>query len=60
MCYRETKNKTFLNHAENLAAFILNNAAMAKDGVLYWDYNDLIKNREMHPPKQLRLQLCMN
>jgi unsaturated chondroitin disaccharide hydrolase len=39
MCYRETKNEAYLQHAEKIAKFILNNPAMPKDMVPYWDYN---------------------
>jgi rhamnogalacturonyl hydrolase YesR len=39
MCYRETGNKDYLDHAERIASFILNNANLPKDGVPYWDYN---------------------
>jgi hypothetical protein len=40
MCYRETKNKTYLKQAENIAKFIFNNPNMPKDMVPYWDFND--------------------
>jgi unsaturated chondroitin disaccharide hydrolase len=39
MCYRETKNKAFLQQAEHVAKFILNNPTMPKDLVPYWDFN---------------------
>lgn len=39
MCYRETKNKTYLEQAEHIAAFILNHPNMPKDLVPYWDFN---------------------
>jgi len=39
MCYRETKNKAFRNHAENIANFILKNPNLPKDLVPYWDFN---------------------
>ena len=39
MCYRFTKDKNYLQHAENIAAFILNNPNMPKDLVPYWDFN---------------------
>jgi alpha-L-fucosidase len=39
MCYRETKNKAFLNQAEHIASFILNNPHLPKDGVPYWDFD---------------------
>src|SRR3954465_15775320 len=31
MCYRETKNKAFLDHAERIASFILKHANLPKD-----------------------------
>ncbi|MBS1563421.1 MAG: glycoside hydrolase family 88 protein [Bacteroidetes bacterium] len=39
MCYRETKNKAFLEQAEHIAAFILNHPNLPADKVLYWDFN---------------------
>lgn len=39
MCYRETGNKAYLQQAENIAKFILNNPTLPKDLVPYWDYN---------------------
>jgi hypothetical protein len=39
MCYRFTKNKRYLQLADGIAAFLLNNPTMPKDGVPYWDYN---------------------
>jgi unsaturated chondroitin disaccharide hydrolase len=39
MCYRETKNKAFLDHAEKIANFILKNPTLPKDLVAYWDFN---------------------
>ncbi|OON68473.1 glycoside hydrolase family 88 protein [Hymenobacter sp. CRA2] len=39
MCYRETRNKVYLQQAENIARFILNHPNMPKDLVPYWDYN---------------------
>jgi alpha-L-fucosidase len=39
MCYRETKNKAYLNQAEHIAAFILNHPNLPKDLVPYWDFN---------------------
>ncbi|WP_295654664.1 glycoside hydrolase family 88 protein [uncultured Mucilaginibacter sp.] len=39
MCYRETHNKAYLEQAENVARFILNNTNLPKDLVPYWDYN---------------------
>ena len=39
MCYRETKNKAFLNQAEKIAGFIFNNPTLPKDLIAYWDFN---------------------
>lgn len=39
MCYRETGDKKYLQQAENIGNFILNNPSMPKDLVPYWDYN---------------------
>jgi unsaturated chondroitin disaccharide hydrolase len=39
MCYRETKDKRYLQQAEHIAQFLLNNPNMSKDLVPYWDYN---------------------
>src|SRR6186713_761891 len=39
MCYRFTKDKKYLEHAERIAAFILNHPNMPADLVPYWDYN---------------------
>jgi rhamnogalacturonyl hydrolase YesR len=39
MCYRETKNKIYLQQAEKIAKFILNDPNMPKDLIPYWDYN---------------------
>jgi hypothetical protein len=39
MCYRETHNKAYLEQAENVAKFILNNPNFPNDMVPYWDYN---------------------
>ncbi|HYC28379.1 MAG TPA: glycoside hydrolase family 88 protein, partial [Chitinophagaceae bacterium] len=37
MCYRETKNKAYLQQADHIAQFILKN--LPSDLVPYWDYN---------------------
>lgn len=47
MCYRETKNKAFLVHAEKIAAFILNHPRMAPDLIPYWDYD--VPNLQSEP-----------
>ena len=39
MCYRETKNKAYLQQAEHIASFILNNPHMPADLVPYWDFD---------------------
>lgn len=39
MCYRETGDKKYLQQAENIGNFILNNPSTPKDLVPYWDYN---------------------
>lgn len=39
MCYRETKNKAFLDQADHIAAFILHHPNMPADMVPYWDFN---------------------
>ncbi|MFC3810855.1 glucuronyl hydrolase [Lacihabitans lacunae] len=40
MCYRETGDMKYLQHAERIADFILNNPALPQDLIPYWDYND--------------------
>lgn len=39
MCYRETGNKTYLQQAEHIASFILNNPHLPADLVPYWDFD---------------------
>ena len=39
MCYRETKNKTYLKQAEHIAAFILHHPNLPSDGIPFWDFN---------------------
>lgn len=39
MCYRETKDPKYLEQAEKIAAFILNNPRLPKDLVPYWDFD---------------------
>ena len=39
MCYRETRNPVYLQHAEKIANFLLNNPNLPKDMVPYWDFN---------------------
>jgi hypothetical protein len=38
-CYRETKNKSYLDQAEHIASFILKHPNLPKDGVPYWDFD---------------------
>ncbi len=40
LCYRYTKNKTYLTQADGIANFILSNKITPADGIPYWDYND--------------------
>ncbi|WP_286477252.1 glycoside hydrolase family 88 protein [Empedobacter falsenii] len=40
MMYRFTKNKKYLDFAQNIAGFILNHPNLPKDKIPYWDYND--------------------
>jgi len=40
VCYRETKDPKYLEHAENIAKFLLNNPNLPGDMVPYWDFND--------------------
>jgi unsaturated chondroitin disaccharide hydrolase len=39
MCYRETGKKEYLQHAENIANYILKHPNLPKDLVPYWDFN---------------------
>jgi uncharacterized protein YyaL (SSP411 family) len=39
MCYRETGDRIFLDHAEKIAAFILNHPNLPEDLVPYWDFD---------------------
>lgn len=40
MTYRFTKNKRFLEHAKNIAKYIMNNPSTPDDNIPYWDYHD--------------------
>ncbi|WP_267431577.1 glycoside hydrolase family 88 protein [Chryseobacterium sp. GM_Chr_1] len=40
MMYRMTKDRKYLQQAQNIAKFILNNPAMPEDKIPYWDFND--------------------
>jgi len=37
--YRETKDKKYLDQANHIASFILNNPNLPKDKIPYWDFN---------------------
>jgi hypothetical protein len=39
MCYRETKDKSYLAQAKNIANFILNHPNLPTDKIPYWDFN---------------------
>ncbi|MGE5496519.1 MAG: glycoside hydrolase family 88 protein [Syntrophothermus sp.] len=39
MCYRETRDRKYLDAANKIAAFILNHPNLPKDKIAYWDYN---------------------
>jgi unsaturated chondroitin disaccharide hydrolase len=39
MCYRETKDKKYLDLAEKIAGYILKHPSLPEDLVPYWDYN---------------------
>lgn len=39
MCYRETGDQRFLDHAKKIADFILTNIKIPTDGIPYWDYD---------------------
>jgi hypothetical protein len=39
MCYRETKDKRYLDQAEKIAAFIFNHPNLPDDLIPYWDFN---------------------
>ena len=39
MCYRETKNKAYLDQADLIANFIMHHPDLPVDLVPYWDYN---------------------
>jgi unsaturated chondroitin disaccharide hydrolase len=45
MCYRETKDLAYLQQAEHVAAFLLNNPKLPADKIPYWDFSvpDLAK-----------------
>ncbi len=39
VCYRETKDKRYLEQAVKIAGFIKNHPRLPKDGIPYWDYD---------------------
>jgi len=39
LCYRATRNPTYLKQAEEVARFILTHPNLPADGVPYWDFN---------------------
>lgn len=39
MCYRETKDKRYLDQAEKIASFIFNHPNLPEDLIPYWDFN---------------------
>lgn len=39
MCYRETKNKNYLEQANRIAQFILHHPNLPEDRIPYWDFN---------------------
>jgi len=39
VCYRETRKKFYLQHAEKIASFLFHHPNMPKDLVPYWDFN---------------------
>jgi len=39
MMFRETKQARYLEHAENIARFILNHPRLPEDKIPYWDYD---------------------
>jgi rhamnogalacturonyl hydrolase YesR len=39
MCYRETKDVSYLNLAEKIASFLMNHPRLPADGVPYWDFD---------------------
>ncbi|RYY69320.1 MAG: glucuronyl hydrolase [Chitinophagaceae bacterium] len=39
LCYRETKDKRYLDQAQKIASYILNHPNLPKDLVPYWDFN---------------------
>ena len=46
MCYRETKNPEYLNQADYIANYILDNPNLPEDKIPYWDYNAPDKDKQ--------------
>jgi rhamnogalacturonyl hydrolase YesR len=40
MCYRETKDVKYLEHARKIAQFIISHPRLPKDKIPYWDFDD--------------------
>ncbi|GGI25696.1 hypothetical protein [Pedobacter mendelii] len=40
MCFRETKNKSYLAQEDGIANFIISLKITPGDAISYWDYND--------------------
>ena len=55
MCYNETGNIAFLNHAKHVADYIL--SCLPTDYVLYWDFNDPAIPNPPHDALARQLQL---
>lgn len=47
LCYRYTKDEKYLNFADNIAKYIINNPNLPKDMVPFWDYN--VKDSKLKP-----------
>ncbi len=45
LCYRFTKNNTYLDQAKKIAQFILNDPQIPDDGIPYWDRDDPSGNK---------------
>ncbi|WEK17737.1 MAG: glycoside hydrolase family 88 protein [Candidatus Pedobacter colombiensis] len=47
MSYKDTKDKKFIEHAEHIAAFIMNHPKMPKDKIPLWDFD--VHNADRSP-----------
>jgi len=58
----ETHNAAFLQHAEHIAAFILQHPNLPADKVPYWDFNapGIPNEPGMLPPRQYSPRAFMN